>query len=54
MFVQANPAACVLPTDDVQRSEPPIVDLSTQKKRKILVAHWVMVEGKLVCQWIIE
>jgi hypothetical protein len=54
MGVQANPRTSAVFTADSLQSESSSLDFTQQKKRKILVAQWVMVDGKLICQWIIE
>jgi hypothetical protein len=54
MCIQSNLPAITLSTTDSQQSESPSLDFTKQQTRKILVAQWVMVDGKLICQWIIE
>jgi hypothetical protein len=54
MGVHTNPRTSAFPTSDSRQSESSSLDFTQQKKRKFLVAQWVMVDGKLICQWIIE
>ena len=54
MVVQTNPRTSAFPTADSRQSESSSLDFTQQKKRKILVAQWVMINGKLICQWIIN
>ena len=53
MVVQTNSRTSAFLTFDPRQSESSL-DFTQQKKRKILVAQWIMVDGKLICQWIIE
>jgi hypothetical protein len=54
MGVQTSPRTSAFPTSDSRQVDSSSLDFTQQKKRKILVAQWVIVDGKLICQWIIE
>ncbi len=54
MGIQTNPRTLAFPTSDLQQSESSSRNFIQKSKRKPLVAQWVMVDGKLICQWIIE
>ena len=54
MCITSNLPAATLSTADSRQSKLLSLDFTKQQTRKILVAQWVMVDGKLICQWIIE